>query len=97
MGVPADEHVMYMPKGSAGRGLFPRIRRLTSTRRFLSLLLLALPVIVYSARRHRLISVIVPMIVAGWVGSLAAMYGDSAEVGRHCYGSGLRHILQQTV
>ncbi len=93
MGIANDEHLLYMPQGWGKRGLFPRIRRLTSTRAVLVFLVLALPAFVYLARRHRLIPMILPMIVGGWVGSLAALYGDSAEVGRHCYGSGQQIIL----
>ena len=33
------------------------------------------------------------LVVTGWIGSLAAFYGDSAEYGRHCYGSGQQIIF----
>ena len=92
LGVANDEHATYKPKHWAKHQLFA-IRRLSSMHAVVGLLLLALPGLLYVSRRHRLMRMIPPMIVGGWFASLAAMYGDSAEIGRHCYGSGQLIVL----
>jgi hypothetical protein len=92
LGVANDEHRTNKPKHWARHGLFA-IRQLSSTHAVVGLLLLLLPGLLYVARRHRLMRVIPPMLAGGWIASLAALYGDSDEIGRHCYGSGQLVVL----
>jgi hypothetical protein len=93
LGVADGEHIIYMPRRWPAHRLLLPIRGLTSNHALLAILLMALPFLVYRARRHRLLAMIVATIAGGWLGSLAAMYGDSAEIGRHCYGSGQQVVL----
>jgi len=92
LGVANDEHSINKPKHWAKHDLFA-IRQLSSNHAVVGLLLIALPALLYVGRRHRLMRMILPMIAGGWLGSLAAMYGDSDEIGRHCYGSGQLVVL----
>jgi len=93
LGAADDEHVLYMPKHWRNRGMSSAFRRLLSNHTLLALLLLALPGLMYFGRRHRLTSLVPAMIAGGWLASMASLYGDSAEIGRHCYGSGQVVVL----
>jgi hypothetical protein len=93
LGVADDKHAVYMPKHWVNDGPLTPLRRLASNHALLGLLLLALPLLIARARRHRWMLVIVPTIAGAWLGSVAAFYGDSSEIGRHCYGSGQQVVI----
>lgn len=92
LGVANDEHRTNKPKHWAQHGLFA-IRQLSTTHAVVGLLVILLPGLLYAGRRHRMMRLIAAMIAGGWLASLAAMYGDSDEIGRHCYGSGQLVVL----
>lgn len=92
LGIANDEHRTNKPKHWSQHGLFA-LRQLSSTHVVVGLLVILLPGLLYVGRRHRVMRLIPPMIAGGWLASLAALYGDSDEIGRHCYGSGQLVVL----
>lgn len=84
----------YMPRGWIGRSEAVRWGLGVMTSRPLLLLLIALcPFALWIARRHEGSRLAVVLIASGWIGSAAAFYADTAEPGRHCYGSGQQVIF----
>ncbi len=87
LGVAKDDYLGYMPVGWHTRGAFGKKLQLASYDVVVLLVLLFVPAL-YRRRREPLGKLAICLVVSGWVGGLSAFYGDSAEVGRHCYGAG---------
>ena len=90
-GVADEQRSLYSPRRM--RGAWRRVRALMSNHAVVLGLLVLAPLGAWLARRHRLVPPAIAMVIAGWLGSIAALYGDSAEVARHCYGSGQLVVL----
>jgi hypothetical protein len=91
-----DTQTWYMPRrwqGFTRSNLVHWVFDLTSNRVLIVALLLLLPFALWRAWRHRGRNIVLGLVVSGWIGSLAAFYADSAEYGRHCYGSGQQIIF----
>lgn len=69
------------------------LRRVTTNRWVLLALLLGSPALAFRPRRdpRRLLGLV--LLASGLVGAAAAYYGDSAELSRHCYGSGQQIVI----
>ncbi len=91
--VGADDHDNrhYMPPYWRAGRLGPR--DLLSNRWVLGALALAWLAACRWSRRRDLVWLATCLVVAGWIGSAAAYYGDSSELARHCYGSGQLIVL----
>jgi len=88
-----EQHA-YMPDGWIGRTKAVRWVLGVATSHPVLLALLALcPLALWRSRRHAGSRVALCLIVSGWIGSVAAFYADSAEPGRHCYGSGQQIVF----
>lgn len=89
-----EEQHAYMPQGWIGRTKAVRWSLGVATSKPVLLALLALcPLALWRARRHAAARLALCLIASGWIGSAAAFYADTAEPGRHCYGSGQQIIF----
>jgi hypothetical protein len=89
-GVARGEYARYMPSGWKRGGW---LRKLGSNHVVVLALVAIAAIALWRQRRDALVRLAACAIASGWVGSLAAFYGDSSEVGRHCYGSGQQVML----
>jgi hypothetical protein len=69
------------------------IRRVTTNRWLILLLLLASPLLLWRPRASPLRGIAVCLIASGLLGAAAAYYGDAAELARHCYEPGQQIVL----
>ncbi|HSK02310.1 MAG TPA: hypothetical protein VK932_13755 [Kofleriaceae bacterium] len=84
----------YMPDGWIGRSKAARwILGVATSKPVVLLLLVLCPVALWRARRHAGSRLALCLIASGWIGSAAAFYADTAEPGRHCYGSGQQIVF----
>ena len=90
--VLVGRHTASMPTGWVAHDrdhpIVDALRRLTTSRYLLLALLVAWPVLVFRPRRDARRGLALVLVASGLVGAVAAYYGDSAELSRHCYGSG---------
>jgi hypothetical protein len=89
-GAARDEHALYMPHGWRHSSW---MRALGSNHVALLALVAVAAVALWRRRADALSRVAACAIASGWLGSVAAFYGDAIEVGRHCYGSGEQVVL----
>lgn len=87
LGAYVRELRWYMPHGWSGTGWWYRLRHLVETPFVLALLALAWAAALWR-RRSPLVLLATVAIASALLGCLAAYYGDSSELTRHCYGSG---------
>ncbi len=84
----------YMPDGWIGRAKAARWSLgVATTRPVLLILLVLCPLALWLTRRHAGGRLALCLIASGWIGSAAAFYADTAEPGRHCYGSGQQVVF----
>jgi len=84
-----EEQHAYMPPGWIGRSRTVRaVLGVAASKPVLLALIALCPFALWLARRHAGGRLALCLIVSGWIGSAAAFYADTAEPGRHCFGSG---------
>ncbi|HEV7556600.1 MAG TPA: hypothetical protein VGO00_14145, partial [Kofleriaceae bacterium] len=69
------------------------VRRVTTNRWLILLLVLASPLLLWRPRASPLRGIAVCLIASGLLGAAAAYYGDAAELARHCYEPGQQIVL----
>jgi hypothetical protein len=79
---------LYLPPGWRAHGLGYKLRDLPARSFVLVALALVWLVVVWRRRSEPLARLAACVVVSGFIGSVAAFYGDASELARHCYGSG---------
>jgi len=90
-----DTQGFYMPPGWIGYRASPVVWLCGLSANWVLLIALAVlfPIAMWRCRRHPGARLALCLLAIGWLGSVAAFYGDSAEYGRHCYGTGQQIVF----